>query len=110
MMSHSLLALKRTDAGLQAPEALRRSLHALLLQLAQASAVGLIDLKVAESAVHTPEPLQASQIKTSGHGRSLESRMEQAKLTGASHLPVLRIHLQMMAHHALSTQYAPWLS
>ena len=94
--------------GLQAPEALRRSLHALLLQLAQASAVGLIDLKVAESAVNTPEAQQAAQIKGSGHDRSLESCMEQAKLTGAS-LPVV-IHIHMDNVSCPQQVYAPSLS
>ena len=68
----------------QAPDGLSRSLRALLLQLARASSIGLIDLKVAESAVSDHAALQAPQTKTNGIAASLESRMQQATITGAS--------------------------
>ena len=97
----SLLASWHADAGLQVPDAMRRSLRALLLQLAQASAVGLIDMELAESAAAFQEPLQAAQVKTSGQGRSLESRMKQAKITGAS--PVN----QLCSSYTLSTRVLP---
>jgi len=68
----------------QVPDALRRSLQALLQQLAQASSVGLIDLKVADTASGIKTARAAPEDRTNGHDQSLESWMQDAKITGES--------------------------
>ena len=88
----SLWVVQHAEAGLQARDALRRSLRALLLQLAQASSVGLIDLKVAESTLGMREILAMSLKQAGRHGRSCDSCIRPAKITGGLHLCKMRVH------------------
>ena len=72
------------STDVQVPDALRRSLQALLQQLAQASSVGLIDLKVADTASGIKTAPAAPEDHTDGHDRSLETCMQHTKITGES--------------------------
>lgn len=74
----------QVSGGLQQP------LQALFLQLAQASAVGLIDLKVKHTSDPVPTGADAadtpSERQENGHGRPLESHKQQTNTTG-QHFP-----------------------
>ena len=78
------IVIMQLSIDVQVPDALRRSLQALLQQLAQASSVGLIDLKVADTASGIKTAHPAPEDQSNSHDQSLESCMQNAKITGES--------------------------
>ena len=88
-------------------DALRRSLEALLLQLARASAVGLIDLMVTETALGTHTAPQALPKKTNGHRMSSESSMQRAKITGDLLACKLMVQSSISLAHVTSLRTKP---